>query len=351
MSNKEVINIRFNQDHSCFACAMETGIRIYNVEPLVEKLHLDKDEVGSIGLIEMLRRTNLLAIVGGGATPKFAENTVLVWDDCRKKFVVELTFPGTVLGIRLHMDRIIVVLVNRIYVYSFPDNPVKLFQFDTIENPSGLCDTSWNSDCPVLVFPGRVRGSLQLVDLSITNEATSSAPVTISAHQNDIACLAVNQQGNLVATASRKGTLIRVFEISLKNQSSKPVIELRRGADPATLYCINFSADSSYLAVSSDKGTVHVFALRDTNLNRRSKFSKMGKVGLLGPYVESQWGLASFTVPAECACICAFVSASSVIAICVDGTFHKYVFTPEGNCNRESYDVYLDVCDDEEFGH
>jgi hypothetical protein len=33
----------------------------------------------------------------------------------------------------------------------------------------------------------------------------------------------------------------------------------------------------------------------------------------------------------------------------MDGTFHKYVFTPAGNCNRESFDVYLDVCEDDDF--
>jgi len=42
-------------------------------------------------------------------------------------------------------------------------------------------------------------------------------------------------------------------------------------------------------------------------------FSRLSKVGFLGQYVESQWGLASFTVPAEVACICAFGQASSVI--------------------------------------
>lgn len=33
--------------------------------------------------------------------------------------------------------RIIIVLRNRIYVYSFPDNPRKLFEFDTRDNPKG----------------------------------------------------------------------------------------------------------------------------------------------------------------------------------------------------------------------
>jgi hypothetical protein len=37
--------------------------------------------------------------------------------------------------------------------------------------------------------------------------------------------------------------------------------ELRRGADQARIYSLAFSKDCAWLAVSSDKGTVHVFAL------------------------------------------------------------------------------------------
>uniref|UniRef100_A0A2K5ISQ9 WD repeat domain 45 n=1 Tax=Colobus angolensis palliatus TaxID=336983 RepID=A0A2K5ISQ9_COLAP len=65
-----VTSLRFNQDQSCFCCAMETGVRIYNVEPLMEKGHLDHEQVGSMGLVEMLHRSNLLALVGGGSSPK-----------------------------------------------------------------------------------------------------------------------------------------------------------------------------------------------------------------------------------------------------------------------------------------
>uniref|UniRef100_A0A140LJ74 WD repeat domain 45 n=1 Tax=Mus musculus TaxID=10090 RepID=A0A140LJ74_MOUSE len=68
-----VTSLHFNQDQSCFCCAMETGVRIYNVEPLMEKGHLDHEQVGSVGLVEMLHRSNLLALVGGGSSPKFSE--------------------------------------------------------------------------------------------------------------------------------------------------------------------------------------------------------------------------------------------------------------------------------------
>lgn len=43
------------------------------------------------------------------------------------------------------------------------------------------------------------------------------------------------------------------------------------------------------------------------------------------------------------------VSPPHPAAVCVDGTFHKYVFSPDGNCNREAFDVFLDICDDDDF--
>lgn len=36
-------------------------------------------------------------------------------------------------------------------------------------------------------------------------------------------------------------------------------------------------------------------------------------MSFLGNYIESQWALANFTVPPECACICAFGSNKSSV--------------------------------------
>lgn len=60
----------------------------------------------------------------------------------------------------------------------------------------------------------------------------SSAPVWIAAHRNELGCLALNQQGTRIATASNMGTLIRVWDSTSKNL----LVELRRGTDPATVY-------------------------------------------------------------------------------------------------------------------
>ncbi|KAK3926405.1 WD repeat domain phosphoinositide-interacting protein 4 [Frankliniella fusca] len=343
-SNRGVLNLRFNQDQGCFTCCMESGLRIYNVDPLVEKAHFDLELMGSVAFCEMLHRTNLLAIVAGGSHPKFADNTVLIYDDHAKKFVLEITFTTPVKAVRLRRDKLVVALLREVHVFSFPAPAQRLYTVETRENTLGLCEISpiVTAERQLLAFPGHKIGSVQLVDLSNTEAGISSAPLTINAHEGELACLAINQQGTLIATASCKGTLLRVWDTSRRVQ----VVELRRGSDPATLYCMNFSRDSEFLCCSSDKGTVHIFALKKTHLNRRSTFSKMG---ILGNYGESQWALANFTVPPESACVCAFGLRSSVIAICLDGTFHKYVFNDDGNCNRETFDVYLDVCDDHEF--
>lgn len=342
-SERGVISLKFNQDQGCFTCCMESGLRIYNVDPLVEKAHYDLELMGSVTQCEMLQRSNLLAIISGGSRPKFADNTVLIYDDSAKKFILELTFSSSVRAVRLRKDKMVIALMRQIHVFSFPTPTQRLFSLETRDNPRGLCELSplASAERQLLVFPGHKLGSIQLVDLSNTEMGMSSAPSSINAHQGELACLALNQQGTLVATASNKGTLIRVWDTLKKTL----FVELRRGSDTATLYCINFSRDSEFLCCSSDKGTIHTFALKDTHLNRRSTFSKMG---ILGNYGDSQWALATFTVPPECACICAFGSNKSVIAICLDGTFHKYVFNADGNCNREAFDVFLDVCDDDE---
>jgi WD repeat-containing protein 45 len=60
-----------------------------------------------------------------------------------------------------------------------------------------------------------------------------------------------------LATASDKGTLIRLFS----TEDATAIQEVRRGSDKAEIYSISFDRHSKYLACSSDKGTIHIFAV------------------------------------------------------------------------------------------
>ena len=79
----------------------------------------------------------------------------------------------------------------------------------------------------------------------------------IEAHQSALGCVSINSDGTMLATASEKGTIIRIFTIP----NGDKLFQFRRGSLPAQIFCMCFNAKSTLLAVSSATETVHVFRL------------------------------------------------------------------------------------------
>lgn len=399
-TDSELLYVGFNQDQGCFACGTTDGFCVYNCDPFkltfrrgacacllaqpagqlsvgvtLGRHFVHADGLGAIGIVEMLFRCNILALVGGRSNSKYPPNKVMIWDDHQIREIGELAFRNDVKAVRLRRDRIIVVLEHRIYVYNFSDLKL-LHQIETVSNPKGLCALCPASQHIVLACPGVHRGHVRidLYDIKKTN--------FIAAHETTLSAMALNADGTRLATSSEKGTLIRVFDTQNSPQTSQLLQELRRGADRAEIYSLAFNKSSQYVCVSSDRGTLHIFKLQegagagmtdassqalgladapgggggaaaapglDDRLNTSSKLSFMKAV--LPKYFSSEWSFAQFSLR-TCRTLCAFGEVTErsraqslvyFVVVNAEGEFYKCSFKEDrgGACKNERFDTFL----------
>ncbi|KFY93566.1 hypothetical protein V500_03652 [Pseudogymnoascus sp. VKM F-4518 (FW-2643)] len=277
----------FNDDATCFSVGLDSGFCIFNSDPC--ELRVSRDFNGGVGAVDMLARANYIALVGGGKQPKFPLNKVIIWDDAKQKAVITLEFRTAVRRVRLTRQRIVVVLQNSVHVYIFSSPPEKVSISETADNPLGLCCLS----SQLLAFPGRTPGQVHLVELE------TGVVRIIPAHTSPLRAIEISPDGEIMATASETGTLIRVFGTS----NGARIAELRRGVDHASIFSISISPSSQMLAVTSDKSTLHVFDMPhpskaarpdSNNPNRRLTSMGSGSPSPVGDEAPTQkWGILS----------------------------------------------------------
>ena len=179
---------------------------------------------------------------------------MIIWDDAHQKAVITLEFRSAVQRIKLSKARIVVALLNSIHIYTFTLPPEKISVFETADNPPGLCCLG----SKLIAFPGRTSGQVQMVEIGSGNVSI------IPAHSSPLKAMDLSPNGEILATASENGTLVRVFSTI----NCARIGELRRGVDPAIIYSVSISPSSTLLAVTSDKSTLHIFDLPATSQSR-----------------------------------------------------------------------------------
>ncbi|KAF8318696.1 WD40 repeat-like protein [Clavulina sp. PMI_390] len=272
--NSQMLFANFNQDFSCVSVGTRKGYNITNCDPF-GRVYTKND--GAKGIVEMLFCTSLIALVGAADQPQSSPRKLQIVNTKRQSTICELLFPSSILAVKMNRKTLVVVLEVEIYIYDI-SNMRLLHVIDTTKNPEAICALSPSSDPSFLAYPSPVPSPTSpLSTAAQTRPATAAAAAlsgdvllfdtrtltvvnVIQAHKSPIAHIAINSTGTLLATASDKGTVIRVFSIP----SAEKLYQFRRGTRESKIHSISFNAVSTLLAVSSATETVHIFKLNGT---------------------------------------------------------------------------------------
>ncbi|XP_073365631.1 autophagy-related protein 18d-like [Aegilops tauschii subsp. strangulata] len=314
-----LVHVAFNQHGTHFVAAMATGFHVFSCHPLESGMHRRSSEL-KVTSAQLLTRSQLAVATRRPSAVSGAvdDHVIDFWNGmCKPKDARTNTVRspcGAVGGFRLRGDHMLVA----------GEGTATLFD-----------GVHWEKEV-------RRRGR--------------AGSVSVCAHGSGVACLALSRDGRLLATAGTRGTLVRIFSTA----DGTKLQELRRGTEGADIHCIAFSHDSKWLAVSSDKATVHVFSINDFNLTSSTleedhasndilaaplvlpsspapattnqSSSRMSFLkGYLPTYFSSKWSFAQFRIPnAWTKCSVAFDRRhpNTITIVCMDKRFYRCEFDP-----------------------
>lgn len=233
----------------------------------------------------MLFSTSLVALVGTEDHPVFNSKKLQIVNTKRDSLICELTFPSSILGVKMNRRRLVVVLLDHIYVYEV-SNMKLLHTIETSINSKALCALSSSNENSYLIYPAptaqdsspfsspiphtNLVKSIVSGDALIFDALSLQVVNIVQAHKSSLNTIVLNSTGTMLATASDKGTVIRIFSVP----EAHKIYQFRRGTYSARIYSISFNISSTLLCVSSETETIHIF-----NLNKLKNLNKIQRPG------------------------------------------------------------------------
>ncbi|XP_019794236.1 WD repeat domain phosphoinositide-interacting protein 1 isoform X1 [Tursiops truncatus] len=240
----------FNQDCTSLAIGTKSGYKLFSLSSVeqLDPVHGSND-IPDVCIVERLFSSSLVVVVSH-AKPR----QMNVYHFKKGTEICSYSYSSNVLSIRLNRQRLLVCLEESIYIHNIKDMKLLKTILDIPPNPTGLCALSINHSNSYVAYPGsRTTGEIVLYD----GHALKTV-CTVAAHEGALAAIAFNASGSRLASASEKGTVIRVFSVP----DGQKLYEFRRGMKRyVTISSLAFSMDSQLLCASSNTETVHIFKL------------------------------------------------------------------------------------------
>jgi len=287
----EVLAVSFNQDQSCLAVATTRGVKIFSLDAGLECV-FEHRKMGACRIAEMLFRSSLLVVVGAGETHDMSPRRLKVFNTSTRAVIADLPFPDTIAAVRLDRQKLVVVEARRATIFDLATLATQR-EIATARNERGVvamtADETGETSLvalPAETFaaftpPGTKANKANTRGDGPRDGATDSrlasrlgvvvvhdclnhhAVCEIRAHRAPLAAMAFSSDGRYLATASERGTVVRVHVLPAADERFTKTF--RRGVQGAVVRQIAFGPKTPNggiaLAASSEKGTVHVFRL------------------------------------------------------------------------------------------
>ena len=152
-----IIDVRFDQSNQIFTTCTTSGFAIYKARPLtllrkrgasgayttsIGMYHsfavILELQNGTLSMVQPMHTSSLMFLVGGGRSPRYPLNKVILWDDAIGREVGELEFREQVLGLAVRRDWLCVALKRRVVVFRFVDGLIERYrEWETCVNKRG----------------------------------------------------------------------------------------------------------------------------------------------------------------------------------------------------------------------
>ncbi|XP_055377340.1 WD repeat domain phosphoinositide-interacting protein 1 [Condylostylus longicornis] len=224
----------------------KTGYRLFSL-PTVDKLEeIYAKENEETKIVERLFGSSLVVIV---TTAK--PNSLKMLHFKKKLDICNCVYPSDILSVRMNRQRLVVCLADSLHIHDIRDMKILHSIENVCPNELGTFALSLNSH---LAYPISTTSG----ELKIFNAKKMKPVIVIKAHETQLSALSFSLNGNLLATASERGTVIRLF----CTQNGHKVHEFRRGVKRCVrIASLIFSGCGDYLCASSNTETVHIFKI------------------------------------------------------------------------------------------
>ncbi|XP_048870865.1 WD repeat domain phosphoinositide-interacting protein 1 isoform X1 [Brienomyrus brachyistius] len=272
----------FNQDTTSLAVGTKKGYKLFSVTS-IDRLDLihESADTPDVYIVERLFSSSLVVVVSLAVPCRMN-----VYHFKKGTEICNYSYSNNILAVRLNRQRLIVCLEESIYIHNIKDMKLLKTLLNTPSNPAGLCALSNNHSNSYLVYPG----STTIGEITVYDANNLSTVTTIAAHDSPLAAVTFNASGTKLASASERGTVIRVFGIP----DGARLFEFRRGMKRyVSISSLSFSADAQFLCASSNTETVHIFKLEQHSPSREEESPTWSA------YVGKMFSAASNYLPAQ----------------------------------------------------